>query len=59
MTLRYGNGNPFAYLLYGDTPYMYYVVVSAISLGASSLVLVITKLIRDAVDKKNEEKLEG
>jgi hypothetical protein len=57
MTLRYGNGNPFAYLLYGDTPAMYYVVVSAIALGSSSLVLVITKLIRDAVDKKNVAKL--
>lgn len=59
MTLRYGNGNPFAYLLYGDTPAMYYVVLVAISLGSTSLVLAITKLIRDAVDKKNDVKLES
>ena len=52
MTLRYGNGNPFAYLLYGETPAMYYVLLSAVSLGGTSLVLVITKLICDAVDKK-------
>ena len=57
MTLRYGRGNPFAYLLESDTPYMYYVVLVPIALGASSLVLVITKLIRDAVDKKNAAKL--
>ena len=57
MTLRYGNGNPFAYLLYSDKPYMYYVVLVPIALGSTSLVLVITKLIRDAVDKKNATKL--
>ena len=51
MTLRYGNGNPFAYLL-ADTPVLYYVIVASVSLGATSLVIVITKLITDFVYKR-------
>ena len=56
MTLRYGNGNPFAYLLYGDTPALYYVVVSAVALGGTSLVLVITKGIIALADRAKAKK---
>ena len=51
MTLRYGNGNPFAFLL-ADTPATYYIVVASIALGSTSLVIVITKLITDFIDKR-------
>ena len=55
MTLRYGNGNPFAFLL-ADTPILYYVVISAIALGGTSLVITITKLIVDTVAKQRAKK---
>ena len=59
MTLRYGNGNPFQYLLHGETPAMYYVVVCGIALGGTTLLLAITKLIVDAVDKRKAKKLDA
>ena len=46
-------------IVYGDTPAMYYVVISSIALGGTSLVLVITKLIRDGIDKSRAKKLEA
>ena len=55
MTLRYGNGNPFAYLL-ADAPATYYVVVGSIALGGTSLVIVVTKLIVDFIDKYRAKK---
>ena len=55
MTLRYGNGNPFAFLL-ADTPAMYYIVVGSIALGGTSLVIVVTKLIVDLSDKLGAKK---
>ncbi len=56
MTLRYGRGNPFAYLLDGNNPILYYLVVAAIALGGTSLLLVITKLIIDMCDKFKAKK---
>ena len=50
MTLRYGNGNPFAFLLDG-TPALYYIVVSAIAIGGTALVITITIGIQALVDK--------
>ena len=50
MTLRYGRGNPFAFLLEG-TPALYYVVLSAIAIGGTALVITITIGIRALVDK--------
>ena len=49
MTLRYGNGNPFAFLLV-DTPALYYLVISAIMLSATSAVIVVTMGIRAIVN---------
>ena len=56
MTLRYGNGNPFAFLLQGDTPILYYIVLCAISFSASALVIAATIGIRALVDKLNNKK---
>ena len=39
MTLRYGNGNPFAFLLNGENPIMYYVVLAAVSFGGIALII--------------------
>ena len=50
MTLRYGRGNPFAFLLDG-TPILYYLVVSAIAIGGTALVIAITIGIQALVDK--------
>ena len=57
MTLRYGNGNPFAFLL-NDSPILFYVVLAAISISATALVISVTIGIRALVDKyvaKNTE----
>ena len=55
MTLRYGNGNPFAFLL-NDTPVLYYLLLIAISILGISLVLSatigITKLVEKIKSKK-------
>ena len=55
MTLRYGNGNPFAFLLYGDTPVLYYIVVSSIAIGATVALLSLTIGIRALIDKRMEK----
>lgn len=52
MTLRYGRGNPFAYLLHGDTPILYYALLTVIAIGGMSLIIAITIGIRGLVDKK-------
>ena len=50
MTLRYGNGNPFAFLL-KDAPALYYLLLAAVSIGGMSLIIAITIGIRALVDK--------
>ena len=55
MTLRYGNGNPFAYLL-ADTPVLYYLLICTVAIGGTSLVIVITKLIVDLVEKRKKNR---
>ena len=51
MTLRYGNGNPFAYLL-DINPLYYYLLLSFASIGGSCLILTITILIKKAIKHK-------
>ena len=58
MTLRYGNGNPFAFLLYGETPALYYVVLVAICFGATAAVISATIGIRALIEKKREKEVE-
>ena len=53
MTLRYGNGNPFAFLL-AETPALYYAVLAAISLAGVSLIIAATIGIRALCDKCRE-----
>ena len=55
MTLRYGRGNPFAFLL-EETPALYYVVLSAIAIGGTALVITITIGIRALIDKYRANK---
>lgn len=50
MTLRYGNGNPLAFLL-TDTPALYYIVITVIALGGMSLVLSATIGIFKLIEK--------
>ena len=50
MTLRYGNGNPFAFLLQ-STPFAYYALLTAVAMGGMALVLIITMGIIALVDK--------
>ncbi len=52
MTLRYGNGNPLAFLL-KDTPVLYYLLLTAVSIGGMALVLAVTIWIT-ALSKKRE-----
>ena len=54
MTLRYGNGNPFAFLLHGDTPILYYLLLTVVAVGGTALVLIVTILIQKLVDKKRK-----
>lgn len=55
MTLRYGNGNPFAFLL-DETPALYYVVLAAIAMGSTVAVLSATIGIMALVDKIKAKK---
>ena len=55
MTLRYGNGNPFAFLLNGPTPALYYVVLGSIAFGGTAAVIAATIGIRALVDKRNKK----
>ena len=57
MTLRYGNGNPFAFLLHGSAPILYYLVVGGIALAGTALIITITIGIRALVDRHNAKKL--
>ena len=50
MTLRYGNGNPFAFLL-ADTPILYYLLLSVVAIGGMALVITITIGINTLVKK--------
>ena len=50
MMLRYGNGNPFAFLLNG-TPILYYLVLSVVAIGGMSLVIAVTIGIRVLIEK--------
>ena len=45
MTLRYGNGNPFAFLL-TNTPALYYIVLTAVSISGMALIITITILVQ-------------
>ena len=51
MTLRYGRGNPFVFLLEGETPILYYLVLTAVAVGGMALIISITIGIRALVDK--------
>ena len=53
MTLRYGNGNPFAFLL-KDTPILYYLVLASILIAAIVLVTAVTIGIRHLCEKKKK-----
>ena len=53
MTLRYGNGNPFAFLLEG-TPILYYITLSAIALAGMALIIGVTIGVRALVDRKKK-----
>lgn len=55
MTLRYGRGNPFAFLLDG-TPILYYIVLAAISIGGTAVVIAATIGIRALADKIKAKK---
>ena len=55
MTLRYGNGNPFAFLL-ADTPALYYLLLAAFSIGGMSLIIAITIGVRALIAKLRESK---
>ena len=50
MTLRYGNGNPFAFLL-ADTPILYYLLLSVLCVGGLSLIIAITISLRALVTR--------
>ena len=50
MTLRYGNGNPLAFLL-KDTPALYYILLTVVSVGGMALVIAITIGIQALADK--------
>jgi hypothetical protein len=58
MTLRYGNGNPFAFLLYGETPALYYVVLVAICFGGVAALISATIGIRALIEKKRAKELD-
>ena len=51
MTLRYGNGNPFAFLL-ADTPILYYLLLTGVSIAGISLVTAVTIGIRYICEKR-------
>ena len=57
MTLRYGNGNPLAFLLYGETPALYYIVLTAVAVGGMAFILTITIGIQTLVEKYRVKKI--
>lgn len=54
MTLRYGNGNPFAFLL-DKTPFYYYLLLSTVAISVSSLVILATIGVRKLIDKRKNQ----
>ena len=54
MTLRYGNGNPFADLL-ADTPALYYLLLAAVSFGGIAVVLTVTICIQSLAMKRKSK----
>ena len=50
MTLRYGNGNPFAFLL-KDTPTLYYLLLGAVAIGGTAIVISTTIGIKALIKK--------
>ena len=59
MTLRYGNGNPFAFLLYGDTPILYYLVLTGMCVAGVAAVISATIGIRALVERSRKNKIEN
>ncbi len=57
MTLRNGRGNPFAYLLDGPTPALYYLLLSTVAIGGMALIIAITIGIRALIDESRRKKL--
>ena len=55
MTLRYGNGNPFAFLLQGDTPILYYILLVGISIVGITLIMAVTIGINALADKRRKK----
>ena len=58
MTLRYGNGNPLAFMLQ-STPALYYIILTAVSVGGMALVITITIGIRALIDKVRVKNIEN
>ena len=56
MTLRYGNGNPFAFLL-ADTPVLYYLLLTACAMGGMTLVLLVTMGINTLCEKRKKREI--
>ena len=51
MMLRYGNGNPFQYIL-TSSPALYYVLMASVSIGGNALVISIIILLKKLFNKK-------
>lgn len=51
MMLRYGNGNPFQFMLTSN-PVLYYIIMAAAAIGGSSLLLTITILLQKLTNTK-------
>ena len=56
MMLRYGNGNPLAYLL-TSSPILYYLLLALVSIGGSTTVILVTMLIKKIFHKKNKKSI--
>ena len=56
MTLRYGKGNPLAFLL-TDSPILYYTILSVAVLGVTTLVLLATMGINNIIGKRSKSKI--
>ena len=54
MTLRYGNGNPFAFLL-ESTPALYYLLLGGLAIGGTALVIAVTIGIRALVERRRKK----
>ena len=55
MTLRYGNGNPFAFLLV-DTPILYYLLLAVVAVGGMAVVIAVTIGVRALAEKIAQKK---